>query len=226
MNDNDRIKARRLRAALTGRSTLSLEEARSHLPELVMAQLAGEDVEQRYADVLVALDQFPELAEEYALLIEAMEGDLTGEAPLPAPPPIPRFFAEEHRSASGTPLRRLGEQARSLLVQLVPKPRPQPIVGVARETPAVYMPTVEYINEWLAELPEPINLTAVLQPTATAWELIVSLIPDSAGIWRVTATLGEQELPVVSRDRFVTRFGPLEQVPQQPITLLCVPETT
>src|SRR4051794_469080 len=111
MNDNDRIKAQRLRAALTRMSTLSLDEARSRLPELVMAQMAGEDVESSFAYVLAALDRYPELVEEYALLAETMEADL-GHGALPVPASIPDFFVEEPPSTVDVMARRLGQQAR------------------------------------------------------------------------------------------------------------------
>lgn len=223
MDDNQRIKARRLGVALTKKSTLSLDEARSRLPELVMAELAGEDVERRYADVLAAIDQYPELTEEYALLVEAMESDLDESAALPAPAASPQFFATEQRRTPGILVRRLGEQIRGLLVHLSPKPLIEPMRGVLSESSATYMPSIEYISEWLNDAGEPIQITAVLQQVSTTWELVVSLIPGSAATWHVSASLGEDELPLVSRERFVTRFGPLATIPERPIILLLMP---
>jgi hypothetical protein len=224
MDDNERIKARRLGAALTKKSILSLDEARSRLPELVMAELAGEDIERRYADVLAAIDQYPGLTEEYSLLVETMESDLGESVALPVPAAIPQFFAKGPPMTPGILVRRLGEQIRGLLVQLSPKPLSEPMRGVLSESAATYIPSIEYISEWLNDTGEPIQVTAVLQQIATAWELVVSLIPGSAAIWHVSATIGEVELPLVSREQFVTRFGPLATIPDQPIILLLMPE--
>jgi hypothetical protein len=225
MNDNDSIKRQRLRAALTRRPALALDEARARLPELVMAQMSGEDVESTFAYVLAALDRYPELAEEYALLAEAMEIEL-GHDPLPVPASIPEFLVEEPQNTLEAMLRRFGRQARGILVQLSPQRLPEPMHGMLSETPAAYLPAIEYISECLSDLDETVQVTAVMQQAADAWELIVSLIPGSASTWSVSAILGNDVLPVVAQEQFVTRFGPFDQIPEQTITLLCVRETT
>jgi hypothetical protein len=51
------------------------------------------------------------------------------------------------------------------------------------------------------------------------------LIPDSETTWQVTATLGQADLPIITRGPYETRFGPLDAVPTQPITLICRPQT-
>lgn len=223
MDNDERMKARRLGAALRKTSALSPDEARLRLPELVMAELAGEDVERSYADVLVAIDQSPELAEEYAMLVEAMEADLAGQGPVPFPASMPQFFGEARARTPGVTLRRIGEQLQGWLVQLQPWLLPEPVHGMVRETSATYMSSVEYSSDLLSDDDEPVELTALVQRSGTAWTLIVSLDPASETTWRVSASLGESDLPVLSQEHAVTRFGPLDDLPQQPITLLLLP---
>lgn len=61
--------ARNLSRSLTQKPTLTLEQAQPFLPDLAMAELAGEDVAERFAAVLEALAYYPELADEYELLL-------------------------------------------------------------------------------------------------------------------------------------------------------------
>lgn len=216
MNNGDLEKVQRLRDALTKTSQLSFEEAQSRLPELVMAKLAGEDIDSMFSDVLAALDQYPELAEEYAALIQEVELDLADQSPIPRPSTTPQFFPRQKRRTPGLVLRQWGDQARQLLLQLLPR---QPLEA---QTGLLSGEAIEYINEYLPDLPEPIQLSVELQAIEQdVYEVVISIVPVSTARWHVTATLAGNDLPILDRSEYVTRFGPLSNLPTAPITVVC-----
>ena len=240
MNDDPQTQGRRLFQALRRSSRLSLEEARARLPELVMAETAGEDVDTSFADVLAAIDYYPALAEEYASLADELYAELadaeeTELAPslressnpydIPREPPqgadamTPVTIDSHSWSGGGIVLRRWGDRSQNLLLQLAPQPAPEALPS--------YMSgdVILYISQWLTDLPNPVQISATLQRTGVGdWELLVELIPGSATTWRVSAMLGQVALPVLERTALHTRFGPVADVPVEPLTLACIAE--
>lgn len=231
MRNRNLQKAQQLRATVTKLSPLAFSEAEAQLPELVMAELAGEDVDSIFADVFNAFSHYPELAEQYELLLEEMRSDLADLTPVSAHANLPEFVPSKQQSTPSIILRHLGEQMRGFLVQLMPRPLPEPIAG------RLSSEALEYISEAIpdrpvahnpkpGERPRPVELVVELQAIdASSWELVVVMIPSSSAAWQVTATLDDTELPVITQDRYETRFGPLSTVPTQPITLVCRPTT-
>ena len=220
MKKRDSEQAQRLRAEVMQPSPLSFDEAQERLPEHVMAELAGEDVDTIFRDVFLAFNHYPELADQYELLLEEMRSDLADPTPVPGPATAAQSAPGQRKTAPGVVLRQLGEHIRGFLIQLMPKPLPESVTGLMSDEP------LEYISEWVADRQESVQLTVDLQPLdERAWSLVVLLIPDSETTWQVTATLGQADLPIITRGPYETRFGPLDAVPTQPITLICRPQT-
>lgn len=219
MSTRDPQQARRLQAEVRKSSPLSFDEAQARLPELVMAELAGEDVDTRFADVFVTFSYYPLLADQYELLLAEMRSDLADPTPVPEPTPSNSFVPRQPELAPGMVLRRLGEQVRGFLVQLMPRPLPQPLSNHLEDEP------LAYISRQVTDRDESIQLTVELQPLgARTWALVVLMISDGLTNWQVTATMGGNDLPILSRDPYETRFGPLDTVPTEPMILICQPE--
>lgn len=218
MNNHDLEKGRRLQAELRKPAPSSFKEAQDRLPELVMAELAGEDVDTAFADVFLAFNHYPELADQYELLLGELHDDLAN--PMPVPDRTAAFpgLPSKQQSMPGLILHRLGEQMRGFLVQLMPKPLPKSLAGHLSDE------SLEYISEWIPD--QLVQLMVELQPLdADSWELVVMLLPASDTAWHVVATLDGVELPVLAQDEYETRFGPLDAVPTERITLVCRPDT-
>ncbi|MBV9790354.1 MAG: hypothetical protein JOZ51_19340 [Chloroflexi bacterium] len=218
MNNRDLEKAQRLQAEVRKPAPLSFKEAQDRLPELVMAELAGEDVDTAFADVFLTFNHYPELADQYELLLEEMRSDLADPTPVAPLATSSQILPGKQQATPGIILRRLGEQLRGFLVQLMPKPLPEPLTGHLSDE------SLEYISEWVPD--QLVQLTVELQPLdADSWELVVMLLPASDTAWHVVATLDGVELPVIAQDEYETRFGPLDAVPTERITLVCRPDT-
>lgn len=232
MNNRDSLKARRLQAEVSKPSPLSFDEAQARLPELVMAELAGEEVDTLYADVFTAFNHYPALVDQYELLLEEMRSDLADPTPVTPLAKTPHFTPVTQQSTSGIVLRHLGEQLRGFLIQLMPRPLPEPSFGHLSDDVLAYMS--ESVPDRPSSgdqskpsmRPRPVQVIAELETIASnSWELVVVVIPSSATTWQATAILGDAELPIIAHDQYETRFGPLSAVPAEPITLICRPTT-
>ncbi|HYF63128.1 MAG TPA: hypothetical protein VD886_09975, partial [Herpetosiphonaceae bacterium] len=78
---------KKLRQEIDRPAALSLQEAERRLPDLAMAEVAGQDVSIEFADVLDAIGRYEQLADAYELLLEDLEAMLDDAAvPEPAAP--------------------------------------------------------------------------------------------------------------------------------------------
>ncbi len=65
-----------LARVLNQRSRLTYAEARELLPSVVTAELAGQDIDTLYAEVVSAFDGYPDLVKDYDMLYQSMAGFL------------------------------------------------------------------------------------------------------------------------------------------------------
>lgn len=214
---NDQQKSQRLKRNLAASAGLSFEQAQAQIPALVAAELAGDDVDTSFAAVLQAFDRYPALAEQYYQLMEEQTAFMASADPPATPVNIPQFFADPGRETANVGVWAWGKGLRQLLVRLSPKPTPVP-----QPFPTMDQTTIEYISEWLEHDAQSIQLTSVLsQRPDGRWVLVVSLFSGGTGMWQIDAAIKDRAIPVLERDEFETRFGPLDSIPEDQIMLIC-----
>lgn len=227
MNADQKI--HKLKQTLKASSSLSFQAAQAQIPQLVIAELAGVDIEQEYALVLQALDQYPELAEEYALQMEEQLAFLAETDPLPKPSNIPTFFPKPVEQIKRHTALPWGQLLQNFLIQLSPpllaKSLDADPAQTSADDPAV--DSIEYLDYQATHEAYQVNIQATLQRIPPdAWQLTVSVVSVPSTAWTVGATLNEQRLTVLEHQPPITTFGPLPTVPSDPIFLAIAPEQT
>lgn len=83
MSDETEGLSRLFRAAGGEHNPADCDECRAHLPSLVEAEMAGEDVSKLYSQALAHLDTCADCDEEYAALLDLALAEERGELPQP-----------------------------------------------------------------------------------------------------------------------------------------------
>jgi hypothetical protein len=215
--DNHSSEAKKIRQAAARRPMLDLHAAERQLPDLVTAELGGEDVTLRFAEVLDAIAFYPELAEQYAALVGDMEWLLHESAGHPAPDVAPFITPTPSRQSATSRLHQLGSAGRGFLLQMTPPhPPTRQAAHLGHQDRQVIL-----FNSWLEELPDMPQLSARLEGLADGWQLIVTLVPGAAERWIVHARVGTDALPIQVVDGKTTYFMPQPHYPTAPIQLTC-----
>lgn len=227
MNADQKI--HKLKQALTAVSPLSFQAAQAQIPQLVIAELSGVAIEQEYAQVLQALDQYPELAEEYALQMEEQLAFLAETDPLPKPSNIPTFFPKPVVQINRNTALPWGQLLQNFLIQLSPPLLAKSLDADPAQTPAddPAVDSIEYLDYVATHEAYQVNIQATLQRIPPdGWQLAVSVASVPPTAWKVEATLNEQALPMLEHQPPITTFGPLPTIPSDSIFLAIAPEQT
>ncbi|GAA5528089.1 hypothetical protein [Herpetosiphon gulosus] len=227
MNADQKI--HKLKQALKAVSPLSFQAAQAQIPQLVIAELSGVAIEQEYALVLQALDQYPELAEEYALQMEEQLAFLAETDPLPKPSNIPTFFPKPVEQIKRHTALTWGQLLQNFLIQLNPPLLAKSLDADPGQTPAddPAIDSIEYLDHVVTHEVYQVNIQATLQRIPPdAWQLAVSVASVPPSAWKVGATLNEQALTMLEHQPPITTFGPLPTIPSDPIFLAIAPDQT
>ena len=224
MNMNQNIQ--KLKEALKAISPLSFAEAQAQIPNLVIAELSGDDIEQEYAAVLQALDQYPELAEEYYLQMEEHSDFLKDSAPLPMPSTIPTFFPKPVQRINHHTSLSWGQLLQNFLISLNP-----PLLAKSLDDPPQApdddpdLNSIEYMNDVVSRDTYTVTIQATLQRiNSKEWQLTVVISSVPTIDWKVSATLKNQALPILEHQAPITRFGPLPSIPDDTLSLAIEPD--
>lgn len=205
--------AEKLRREIGRSAALSFQEAEQRLPDLAMAEAAGQDVSAEFADVLEALGRYPQLADAYELLLEDLEALLDDSAAAEPAARNPWLAATPARLTDAYALRMVDRQPQRFVVQCR-QPASPPAMRLRGD--------LELMHAVVPELAGQPELRVSLRRQADErWQLVVAISAlDGSHPWRITALVDELELAAAddqaSGER---RFQPLFAYPQTPIVL-------